>query len=335
MNGLRYVDFHSDTLTELKEGESLKKNNRCVNLEELRAAQVLVQCFSMFVPTGMFGLDGEGRLRLPEERQNAIIEECNRIYAVYEKELQENSAVLRGIYRYADVERCQDDSKTGVLLTIEDGGVLFGSRKRLKEMYDRGVRLITLTWNHENEIGYPGEGKAEQSKNGLKEAGFDLIAYMNELNMLVDVSHLSDKGFYDVAAVMKRAGKAFVASHSNARAITGHSRNLTDDMLRTLAACGGVTGLNLAPHFLNERQKKDGESRVADMVKHVCHIRNVGGAEVLAIGSDFDGIEGKLEISKPTEFEKLYQALRQAHVPPSDIEKMWNKNALRILKQLG
>lgn len=347
MDGLRYIDFHSDTLTELQEGESLRRNSRSVTLAELRAAQVWVQCFSMFVPTGLFGADSIGRvlpeakpdskerMLLKEDREKAIADECERIYGVYERTLLENRDVLRGIYHYEDVERCRDDKKTGILLTIEDGGVLFGSRKRLKEMYEKGVRLITLTWNHENEIGYPNTDSPKLMQRGLKSTGQELVEYMNELHILVDVSHLSDGGFYDVAKLMKRAGRAFVASHSNARAVTGHPRNLTDDMIRVLAECGGVMGLNLAPHFLNETQQKDGESRIADMVKHILHIRNVGGAEVLAIGSDFDGIEGKLEISKPTEFEKLQQALMKAGIPSSDIEKLWNKNAVRILKQLG
>lgn len=201
-------------------------------------------------------------------------------------------------------------------------------------MYKKGVRLITLTWNHENCIGYPNSDNADIMAKGLKKTGIEVVERMNELGMIVDVSHLSDGGFYQVAELMAKAKRPFVASHSNSRAVTGHPRNMTDQMIRMLAAQGGVMGLNLAPHFLDDTQRKDGSSRIADMVKHILHIRSVGGADVLAIGSDFDGIEGQLEVKRPQDFEMLWSEIAKAGVSSSELEKMWQGNGLRVLSEL-
>ena len=138
-----------------------------------------------------------------------------------------------------------------------------------------GVRLITLTWNDENSLGYPHTFRGNRGKWGLKPFGKEAVSYMETLGIVPDVSHLSDDGFYDVADVTK---KPFVASHSNCRALSPASRNLTDEMIRILAERGGVAGLNFYPGFLN-REQTDQESRIACMCDHVEHMRNVGGIE--------------------------------------------------------
>ena len=150
--------------------------------------------------------------------------------------------------------------------------------------------------------------------------------------IIVDVSHLSDTGFWNVADIMQQKGVPFVASHSNSREMTNHPRNMTDEMIKRLAECGGVMGLNLSPHFLNNNEPKDGHSRIEDMVKHVLHIRKIGGSEVLSIGSDFDGIEGTLEVASPKDFDKLWEALSKAGLSQSELDKMWQYNARRVLE---
>lgn len=349
---MRYIDFHCDTLTELKENETLKKNGRCVCIDELKKAEVLVQCCSMFVPTGLIGVDNGGNPPEHLEKTRRIKAECDRIYSVYCREMNDNRDCLRPVLKYDDIKECISDGKTGILLTIEDGGVLEYSgnapekencteekksgeiHENLEDMYKKGVRLITLTWNHENCLAYPNSENRGIMEKGLKQTGADIVRHMNELGIVVDVSHLSDGGFYQVAEIMSKAGKPFVASHSNARTVAGHRRNMTDDMIRVLADNGGVMGLNLAPSFLDDTQKYNGSSRIADMVRHILHIRNVGGAEVLAIGSDFDGIGGQLEVKVPSDFEKLWSALQKAGMVSSELEKMWQGNGLRVLSEL-
>ena len=204
--------------------------------------------------------------------------------------------------------------------------MLEGKIEHLKEFYDLGVRMMTLTWNHENEIGYP-HNRPEFSKRGLKRFGEEVVEKMNELVMIVDVSHLSDAGFYDVARLSK---KPFIATHSNSRAMKNHSRNLNDDMIKILANSGGVTGINFCSAFLGNYEI----SSIKDMVRHIKHIRNIGGIDVVALGSDFDGIENKVEISDVSEMGKLAIELEKEGFTTTEIEKIYYKNALRVIKDV-
>jgi membrane dipeptidase len=151
---------------------------------------------------------------------------------------------------------------------------------------------------------------------------------MERLGMVIDVSHGSDALFFQVAELAK---KPFVASHSNARAVCGHTRNMRDDMIRLLADKGGVMGLNIGPDFLAEGS--GGASRVEDMVRQILYIRKVGGSGVLALGSDFDGVRGDFEIAGPQDWPKLADALRKAGLPEDELEGMWWRNADRVLRE--
>src|SRR5699024_2775635 len=161
---------------------------------------------------------------------------------------------------------------------------------------------------------------------GLKTFGKDAIEYMNHLGMIIDVSHLSDGGFYDVAKISK---KPFIASHSNSRTLSPHQRNMTDEMIKILAEKGGVMGLNFAPQFLNE-DISIRDSKIELMVKHLNYMKNIGGEDVIALGSDFDGIGGNLELDSSDKMYLLFDALRVDGWSERLIEKLAYKNALRF-----
>jgi membrane dipeptidase len=196
-----------------------------------------------------------------------------------------------------------------------------GDLSRLAILKDWGVRMASLTWNHENDLGYP----HTYSDKSLKDLGIEAVSEMERLGIVVDVSHLSDGGFY---SVLEHAKKPFVASHSNSRCCTPDSRNLSDEMLRSLGDVGGVVGLNFFPSFLSSDRE---ENPIANMVRHVRHMRNMGGSGILAIGTDFDGIVGTLAIADISGMEKLWYALLDAGFSNSELEGMWQKNALRVL----
>lgn len=308
------IDFHCDTLTMLKyTRDSFEKNNHMVDLERLEKGQVRVQCCAAFVPTGKFPAG---------ERDARSMEEFLEIQKIWEQVLEQYPDRLLPVRTVEEMERCFREEKTGLLLTIEDGGVCGQELSNVRKVFDLGVRLITLTWNYENGFAYP-----NGSEGGLKPLGIEAVEEMNRLGILVDVSHLSDDGFWDV---QKYSRRPFLASHSNARAVTGHQRNLTDEMVRAVAQSGGIIGLNFAPAFLGE----DERSRVSDMVRHVLHIRALGGAEVLALGSDFDGIRGTLEIDGPDKFVLLWDALKKAGLSETELDKMWYGNGERILREV-
>lgn len=310
-----YIDMHADTITELKRGETLQVNQRMISLSKLQNAGAMIQFFSAYIPTGTYR---------KLERNFVAALQFEMIHRRYVRELTSNSDVLMPILRAQDIDVCRQCGKIGTIFTIEDGGVLCGKANRLQKVYDKGVRLISLTWNHENQIGYPNSTDAAIMNKGLKKFGIETIKRMNEMGMLVDVSHLSDGGFWDVA---KYTTKPFVASHSNARALTHHPRNMTDQMIKTLAQHGGAMGLNFAPQFLNDSMN----SRIEDMVRHVKYIRNVGGSDILALGTDFDGIHGELEVEQPTDMVKLFDAMKKAGIPDSELDKMRYKNVKRVL----
>ena len=247
--------------------------------------------------------------------------------------------IKRGIEKVDYVKICksydeflQNKSQNiiSAFLTLEDGRSVNGDLKRLDHFYEKGIRLITLTWNNENCIGFPNSKDPDIMNKGLKPFGIELIERMNQLGVIIDVSHLSDGGFYDVAKYSK---KPFTASHSNSRILSPHTRNMTDDMIKVLADKGGIMGLNLGPEFLNE-DITNKNSTVALMVKHLNHQKNIGGIEVLALGSDFDGVFGNMEINGCDKYYLLFDALKKDGWTEQEIEMLAYKNAERFLKDV-
>lgn len=163
---------------------------------------------------------------------------------------------------------------------------------------------------------------------GLKPFGKEAVVYMQqELGMLVDVSHLSDGGFYDVAALCQ---KPFIASHSNARALSPHPRNLSDKMLGILGEKGGVAGLNFYGCFLNEDIRCD-RSRAKRIAQHARYMADKGGVECVGLGSDFDGIDGNMELTGCEKMPLLWDALKEEGFHESEIEKIAHQNVLRVI----
>lgn len=313
-------DLHCDTLMKLAKNGDLNGGNgkAMVTLAGLRQGGVALQCFADFVPTGMFPKFCRGTL-------SGLM--FRKLYKNYRAMMARHGDALFPVLCAADLDRAGKDGKIGVLLTIEDGGVMGDRLENIRKYYDLGVRLVTLTWNHPNAIGHPHGGDAAAMARGLTDYGCQAVEEMERLGMVIDVSHGSDALFFQVAELAK---KPFVASHSNARAVCGHTRNLRDDMIRLLADKGGVMGLNLGPEFLREGGKA---SRVEDMVRQALHIRKVGGSGVLALGSDFDGIRGEFEVAGPQDWPRLADALQKAGFSEDELEKMWWGNAERVLRR--
>lgn len=312
------MDLHCDTLMKIAKSGNLDESEKShVSLKGLQEGGVALQCFADFVPTGMF----------PKFiRKTATNLMFNGFYRNYQKMMACHRDILFPVLSKADLDKAGVDGKIGILLTIEDGGVLGSKLDNVRKYYDKGVRLVTLTWNHPNAIGYPNSNDPEIMNKGLTDFGKDVVREMERLGMVVDISHVSDGVFWDVAEM---ATKPFVASHSNSRAVCSHRRNMTDEMIRKLSDCGGVMGLNLGPEFVGA---VEGVTRIEDLVAQVLHIRNVGGTEVLALGSDFDGIHGALDIAGPQDWPKLEAALSAAGLSDDELDKMWYTNAERVLR---
>lgn len=304
------IDLHCDTILLLDEAGSrtgLKENPFSVDLKKLQDNKSLAQFFALFIELEAF---------------DEPWQYFEKLYQRFKKEMQENSHLIKHVKSYDEMI---NNDKISAFLTVEEGGIIGNDFNKLEKLYALGVRLITLTWNFPNSIGYPNvNGYSDQ---GLTPFGKEVIDYMNTAGMIVDVSHLSDAGFWDVANISK---KPFIASHSNARSIVNHSRNLTDEMIRAIANAGGVIGINFCPTFINNA----GISTIEMIVEHMLHIINKGGIDVMAIGTDFDGIKGPLEIKDISKMYLLEDALIKSGLNQNQIEKIWQKNAKRVIREV-
>lgn len=341
---MKYIDLHCDTISELYHrkvengnlyNESLQKNALCIDLEKMRAGDGLLQAFACYVDLEGHG-DADGAweyvMKLLDfyeaEAKDTGLKVClnhEDAEAIFKIGAKEEAKTPSGIILKAP-ETCRDDMYA--LLTVEEGGILNNDEQRLNQLYDRGIRLITLTWNYENCLAFPNARDYYDMQRGLKPFGKAMVEKMNELKIIVDVSHLSDGGFYDVADMMKSAGRQFVASHSCARALCPHPRNMTDDMLKVMGNLGGVIGVNYYGAFLNEEEKSD----IASIVRHIQYIVNKAGIESVALGSDFDGFLGGCEVENAAKMPILLDALKTAGFNHSQIEKIAWKNAASLLK---
>ncbi len=205
-----------------------------------------------------------------------------------------------------------------------------------------GVRMMTLTWNFPNELGYPNRILTEDGRpplcvadteHGLTEKGIDFVQEMERLGMIPDISHLNDAGIWDVFRYTK---KPFVASHSNARALAGHPRNLTDEMIRTLAERGGVAGINFCASFLRDQEEgaEPIHSRCRDMVAHMKHMKQIGGIGCIGLGSDFDGIRSIVEMGDCSGIQMLANEMEREGFTVGEIEAVFHGNVLRLYREL-
>lgn len=319
----KYIDLHCDTLLCAVEHKDdiYSLPGGMLDLKRLQKANTLAQFFAIFFPARTDDLMRE---------LNTDKKYFDALYHTFQNSLEKHKDIIRFAGNYQDIMDNQKQGLISAFLTLEDGRMIDNQIENLKKFYAKGVRLITLTWNFENCLGYPNSSEPESMKKGLKPFGIEAVAEMNRLGMLIDVSHLSDGGFYDVA---QYSTKPFIASHSNSRVLCPHQRNMTDDMIRILADHGGVAGLNLAGHFLN-KDITDNHSTVEKMVEHALYMTNLGGEDLLAIGTDFDGIGGQLDVDEPPKLDLLFDALKKAGFTERQLDKFTVGNALRIIKEV-
>ncbi len=322
----KIADMHCDTILGIYgEGKSLYENDLHVDVKKLKKSDYILQNFAVFV-------------KLNETKQP--FQTCMDMIGCFKRELSKYTDEISQIYSYSDIEQNIKSGIISAMLTVEEGGTCEGDISKLHTLYSQGVRMLTITWNYINELGYPNavnaagaiaDFKTPNTTEGLTAKGYDFITEMESLRMIVDVSHLSDAGFYDVVNCSK---KPFVASHSNARALTSHRRNLTDDMIRKLAERGGVIGANYAPEFLQHIDNlKDAVGTLDDIVRHIMYIRNIGGSECIGLGSDFDGIDTNRDLQDASYMDLLADRLGRAGLGSNDIDDIFYRNVLKLYKE--
>ncbi len=231
----------------------------------------------------------------------------------------------------ADFDRARKEGKIGAVLHYEGAGGIDDKFTLLEEGAKQGLRGLCITWAETNKFGHGAKFKGEQSKEGLTELGKELVARAQGLGITVDVSHLNDPSFWDVVAVTK---KPIIASHSNARAVCKHPRNLTDDQIQAVKEKGGTIGINFSVKFLDDDWKatKGKGITLATFKKHIDHIANIAGVETVAMGSDYDGTTIPPCMQTPARFPDLFQYLGENGYSKHDLEKIGHENLLRVFK---
>ena len=262
-------DLHCDTLTRSLyppyegAGETLDNPQFQLALGKVPAGTKWVQCFAVFVPDECRGGDAASFF--------------DRWADSFHRQAAAHGSRLAACRTFPEMEQAVAGGKCAALLTVEGGAALAGRLERVQALYETGVRMMTLTWNGENEL-----ASGHDTQKGFTSFGREAVAEMERLGMVVDVSHLNDRG---VEELLGFAGRPFAASHSNARAVCGHRRNLPDAFLREMVRRECLIGLTYAQPFLSE----DGRGNMDDLYRHICHLLDLGAERCIALGSDYDG----------------------------------------------
>ena len=357
------VDTHCDTpMVLLDEDFDVSQRNSvpqsCVDFPRMKEGGLDAIFFAAFT---------NQKERTPEKTEEAY-RIANQMIDLTYRVCKENSDVAEVATKPDDIVRLEKEGKRAIYIGMENGFPLGTKLDRVEEFYNRGVRYITLCHSSNNDVCDSSTDKNGPEHNGLSDFGKKVVKEMNRLGMMIDVSHISDKSFYDV---IEQSEAPVIASHSSVRAIAHHNRNMTDDMIKALAAKGGVIQICLLDNYvkdpdttslrfqeekvlrntyyihwdeLNSEEKAAArrESRlldekypkeiptVADYVDHIDHVKNLVGIDYVGIGSDFDGGGGLKDCADVSEFPRITEEMLKRGYTEEEIKKVWGGNFLRV-----
>lgn len=310
-------DCHCDTLTELyNKNASLYENEQHFDIKRQIALGGGLQFCAIYVPTEVFRYQGGLRYTL------CLLDKYNQEI----KKLHENGIDVLQVRTAEDAGNVLKH-KAATLLAIEEGGAIDGSLEALRCLYELGVRAMTLTWSNRNDIA---DGiNEEASGSGLTLFGKQVVAEMNRLGMLVDVSHISTAGFW---SVIETSTKPIIATHSNAKSLCSHPRNLNDEQIKALAQNGGLAGITFAGQFLEEDWRN---ACIESVYKHIDYMLNlIGNDDHIGFGSDFDGISHPpYNIQGVQDYKPLIEYLSK-YYSDETINKITHQNVINLLQKV-
>lgn len=310
-------DCHCDTLTELyNKNASLYKNEQHFDIKRQIALGGGLQFCAIYVPTEVFRYQGGLRYTL------CLLDKYNQEI----KKLHENGIDVLQVRTAEDAGNVLKH-KAATLLAIEEGGAIDGSLEALRCLYELGVRAMTLTWSNRNDIA---DGiNEEATSSGLTIFGKQVVAEMNRLGMLVDVSHISTAGFW---SVIETSTKPIIATHSNAKSLCSHPRNLNDEQIKALAQNGGLAGITFAGQFLEEDWHN---ACIESVYKHIDYMLNlIGNDDHIGFGSDFDGISHPpYNIQGVQDYKPLIEYLSK-YYSDETINKITHQNVINLLQKV-
>lgn len=304
---MKLFDLHCDTLYRaFFENGGLFNNDFHISFDRIDSIEPYIQCMAIWVPDEF-------------RNKNAIqlFENCRK---KLNDELKDTN--IKIIYSQDDIIEIESKKGKGVVLTVEGGAVLGGKLENVDYLAKCGVKIMTLTWNGNCELG---DGIGVEGAKGLTDFGKSVVAKMEQNSIVVDVSHSSVPMFYDVAELSTRP---FCATHSNSKQICPHRRNLTDEQFSIIKDKGGIVGLNLSRGFLREDEDK---ACMLDVLKHAEHFLSLGGEKTLAIGTDFDGTDIPIDMTGIESMNKLYELFLKHNYNEKLLEDIFFNNARNFL----
>ncbi len=361
------VDTHCDTpMLMVKLGFSVRAENKApqsrVDLPRMKKGGLDAMFFAVFT----------GQKPCTEENYKKTYALANQMLDSIYSMLKHDSDLATLALKAEDLAKIEKTGKRAIYIGMENGFPLAKDLSRVEEFYKRGVRYITLCHSFHNDICDSSSDGKPAEHNGLSDFGRQVVAEMNRLGMLVDVSHASDKSFFDVVEYSKAP---IIASHSSVRAVAQHNRNMTDEMIKKLAAKGGVIQICLLDEYvknpdtttvnykrikqirkiyaggmekMTEAEKeamftewdelkawKQTElPNVKDLVDHIDHVKNLVGVDYVGIGSDFDGGGGLIDCMDVSQFPNITRELLHRGYTENEIRKIWGGNLLRVFGEV-
>ena len=308
---MRVFDGHCDTISRfLKTGETLQKTSGHWSLDKAKTFTSWAQFFAAY----------HGQPQRPEQSQFPIFLTQE---ALLKKEIKANANDMAFCTTAKGCWAAWEAGKVAAFLSVEGAELLDCDLDKLRTAWGLGVRAVNLTWNYPNVLS--GTNLMETDR-GLSDRGRDFVREMNKLGVIVDVSHLSDPGFWDVVRLTQAP---IMASHSNSRPLCSHPRNLTDDQFTAIMEGQGVVGLNMAAQFL------PGDPTLDDLVRVLEHFLDLGGEDTVALGGDWDGIErAPAGVADITAWATFYDRLKGLGYSQDLLDKLFYKNLMRVVEQV-
>lgn len=306
-------DAHCDTIQILTDNMgTLNDTSYSVNIPDASNKLPYIQCFAAFVHPKY----------APDRGYERACSILDKFYEEYDK----NKNKITLIKELKDLQKVIQNNLFGTILTVENGSAIGGNLDNVQKLYNRGVRIMGITWNNDNDLA---AGAKTENDFGLTELGKKYIKELNKRNILIDVSHASEKTFYDISEI---TNSPILATHSCAKSLCNHQRNLTDDQIKKIAETHGVIGINFYDQFL----KDGGTATIDDVINHMIYISNLVGTKYVGIGTDFEGIDQN-ELPKGItgirDIQNLFARMRERGFSEEEITQISGKNFVECIEK--
>lgn len=308
---MQLFDLHCDTIMKMQEKkEDFHCKETMVSVNELNKLERYCQAIAVFVPDRFRG----------EAAEQFFLDKKD----YFQQLLKQNQDCVEQVWTYDDIDRISKQGKLAAMLTVEGAACLNSKLENVKLLHDCGVKVMTLTWNGENEL-----ASGHDTQKGFTDFGRAAVKEMERVGIIVDNSHLNDVSFWELCEF---AEKPFVETHSNLRSICSHRRNVTEERFTEYVKRGGVIGLNLCQAFVVDDPKTEAANYDA-LFRHVDRMLELGGENVICCGSDFDGASVHESLNTPVKFAAFGDYLLAHGISETVVNKIMWENAAAFMKK--